>query len=310
MVIASTLISGCTKEDLSACNPGVQLKFSYLLNEQGVNLFGDEINQVTVFAFDANGQYHSTFSDTGNHLTNDYTMRLSLPVGKYTLISWAGDMSQYDPLAMIDESQDVRQPLTPGHTTLEQFRLLVKHQQNTEQLGLYYGHAFEVESMTTIKQIYPIELTKNSNTIRVSITGLGNLPESVGVRAVQTPKFDVTVTARNGRYNFENNIPSAAKTVIYKPHTIFENDNELRYDCNVLRLMIGRQPMLKVVNNLTGEEICNFNIVEAILLDPKYRTQLDIDKSDFFRFDIAINQDLSTTISINGWEIVEVTPGL
>lgn len=310
IVVASTLISSCTKEDVSMCNPGLGLKFSYLLNNQGVNLFDKEVKQITVFTFDAEGRYYATFSEAGDHLTNDYVMTLPLPVGKYTLVSWGGDMAQYNPLAMIDESGDVREPLTKGVTTLEQFRLLVKLQENREALGLYYGKAHDVESKTTDQQTYPIELIKNSNTIRVHFTGLDNLSLSAQSKTAPTPQFDVAITAHNGRYDYENNIPSAAKTVLYKPHTATEKSDELTYDSNMLRLMIGRQPMLRVVNNRTGVEICNFNIVEAIMKDPKYVTQKDIDREDLFTFEFLINVDLSITVTINGWSIINVIPEL
>lgn len=309
-MVASILISSCTKEDVSMCNPGLVLKFSYLLNSQGVNLFDKEVKHITVFAFDAQGRYYATFSDAGSHLTNDYVMTLPLPVGRYTLISWGGDMAQYNPLAMIDEDADVREPLTKGVTTLEQFRLLVKQLENTEALGLYYGKVEDVESKTTAQQTYPIELIKNSNTVRVHFTGMENMPRSAQFKADQTPMFDVTITAQNGRYDHENSIPSAAKTVLYKPHTISEKPNDLTYDSDMLRLMIGRRPMLRVVNNRTGEEVCNFNIVEAIMKDPKYKTQEEIDREDFFPFEFNVGSDMSVSITINGWTIINVIPEL
>lgn len=311
IAVVSTLISSCTKEDVSMCNPGLQIKFSYLLNNQGANLFGNEVNQITVFAFDASGRYYATFSDGGNHLTNDYVMTIPLPTGKYTLICWGGDMAAYHSVAMIDASNDVSQALTPGETTLEQFRLLVKQKKNKEALGLYYGSAHNVESKSgNHPDTYPIELTKNSNTIRVHITGLGNTLQTTQSRAGETPLFDVTITAKNGRYNHENKIPSDAKTVLYKPHTTTENTDELTYDCNMLRLMIDRQPMLRVVNNQTGDEVCHLNIVEAIMRDPQYVTQQDIDRSDFFPFEFHIHTDLTVSITINGWSIKNVIPEL
>lgn len=310
IVVAATLFVSCTKEDLSMCNSGLQLRFSYMLNDKNINLFGDEVDHVTVFAFDADGRYWATFSDAGSHLNNDYVMTLPLPVGRYTLICWGGDMAQYNPLAMIDEGADVREPLTKGVTTLEQFRLLVKQQENVEALGLYYGKAEDVESKTTAQQTYPIELIKNSNTIRVHFTGIENMPQSAQLKADQTSLFDVTITAQNGRYDHENNIPSAAKTVLYKPHTISEKPNDLTYDSNMLRLMIGHRPMLRVVNSQTGEEVCNFNIVEAIMKDPKYKTQKEIDRVDFFPFEFNIGSDMSVSITINGWSIIDVIPEL
>lgn len=305
MVVASTWLASCTKEDLSACNPELQLKFSYLLNGQGVNLFGDQVDQITVFAFDAQGHYYATFSDGGNHLTNDYVMTLPLPEGKYTILAWGGDMKHYN--AVSTKGDNTEQALTKGQTTLEQFRLMLKQQENKEALGLYYGNVQDAESKTTAQQTYPIELIKNSNTIRVNITGI---EKTAPTRADQTPQYDVVVTAANGTYNYDNTIPTATKTAQYRPHTTTETATELTYDSNTLRLMIGQSPMLRVVNNQTGDEVCNFNIVEAIMRDPKFKTQKDIDREDLFQFDFRINNDLSITITINGWSIIDVIPEL
>lgn len=310
VVVVSAFFSSCTKEDLSSCNTEVHLKLSYLLNNQQTNLFGDGVNEITVFVFDANGHYYSTFSDKGKHLTNDYVMTLPLPVGKYSLLVWGGDMSSYQVVEMTDEINDVSRALTPGQTTLEQFRLLLNEKENRDALKLYYGKTIEVESKRANDTIYPIEFIKNSNTIRVNFTGLDNLSQSAQSRTGQTSMFDVTITAHNGRYDYENNIPSAAKTVLYRPHIATDTIGELTYDSNMLRLMVGREPMLRVVNRETGVEICNFNLVEAIMRDPKYTTQEDLDREDFFPFEFSFNPDLSVSISINGWSIIDVIPEL
>lgn len=310
MVVASALLASCTKEDMSECNPGVQLKFSYLLNNQGINLFGDEVDQITVLAFDATGHYYATFSDGGNHLTNDYVMTLPLPVGKYTLISWGGDMAHYNTVAITDQDAGVSEALVKGVTTMEQFRIMLKNQVYSEVLSLYHGQTCRVESkVAESSEVYNIDLLKNSKKISVRLKGLNNLPQRAQSKT-QTSMFDMGITAHNGIYNHENNIPSHSKAIQYKPHTTTEHDNEGFYDISTLRLMIGQSPMLRVVNNQTGAEVCHFNIVEAIMKDPKFKTQEDIDREDLFQFDFCVNDDLSIAITINGWSIIDVIPEL
>lgn len=89
------LASSCIREDLSECNPGVLLKYDYSLNPESTNLFGAEVGKVTVYVFDENGIYYDCFSDAGKHLTNDWEMRLPLPPGNYTTVTWAGPLTTY-----------------------------------------------------------------------------------------------------------------------------------------------------------------------------------------------------------------------
>lgn len=305
MVVASTLLASCIKENPSGCNPGVQLRCSYLLNPQGENLFENEVSNLTVYVFDAADRYYGTYTDGGNHLTNDYVMTLPLPEGTYTLLTWGGDMTPYK--AVSTTSENAEGALIKGQTTLEQFSLTLKQQESNEKLGLYYGIAKRVELEAGDVNVYPIELIKNSKTIRVNFTGIPTIAQS---KADQASQYDVVITAANGVYKYDNTIPTATKMVQYRPHTTTESPTGLTYDSNTLRLMIGQSPMLRVVNSQTGAEVCNFNIVEAIMRDPKYATQKDIDREDLFQFDFRVNDDLSISITINGWAIIDVIPEL
>lgn len=310
MVVASALLASCTKEDLSECNPGVQLKFSYLLNNQGINLFGDEVDQITVLAFDATGHYYATFSDGGNHLTNDYVMTLPLPVGKYTLISWGGDMAHYNTVAITDQDAGVSEALVKGVTTMEQFRIMLKNQVYSEVLSLYHGQTCRVESkVAESSEVYNIDLLKNSKKISVRLKGLNNLPQMAQSKT-QTSMFDMGITAHNGIYNHENNIPSHSKAIQYKPHTTTEHDNESFYDISTLRLVIGQESILSVNSSATGDKIFSYDIVALIMESPDFESQLDLDRNFSYEFDFNVNPDLSVSITINGWLITNAIPEL
>lgn len=87
--------AGCIREDLSGCRPGVGVVYEYSLNSEQENLFGSEVDKVTTYAFDENGIFVGSYSDAGEHLTNDYRMVLPLPDGVYTLVVWAGPLGDY-----------------------------------------------------------------------------------------------------------------------------------------------------------------------------------------------------------------------
>ena len=82
--------AGCIREDLSGCRPGVGVVYEYSLNSEQENLFGSEVDKVTTYAFDENGIFVGSYSDAGEHLTNDYRMVLPLPDGPdlWVTTSW------------------------------------------------------------------------------------------------------------------------------------------------------------------------------------------------------------------------------
>ncbi len=49
-------------------------------------------------------------------------------------------------------------------------------------------------------------------------------------------------------------------------------------------------------------------IIGSILESPEYFTQEDLDRYNLFIFDITFDNELNISLTINGWEIVNVIP--
>jgi len=97
ILLSLVALTGCDKfkEDLSNC--GIWLKFEYVLNPEHIDKFTTEVNKLTIFVFDAAGNYVTEFEEEGPFAVN-YRFHLTLPAGTYQFVVW-GNISDETPLS-------------------------------------------------------------------------------------------------------------------------------------------------------------------------------------------------------------------
>lgn len=310
LFVAIALLQGCIKEDMSTCNPELLLKYSYTLNKYNENLFGTEVNKINAFVFDENKLYYGTYTEQGDHLQNDWQMRIPLPIGKYSVVVWAGELSTYNTGELVDPSGTLSE-LRKGVTSIEDFMLIVKYAKSTQSHpeiidrpdDLYHGVVYDALSDVNPTTGPTVHLTKNTHLLKIKVTGISNLPLGTSL--------DVFATAANGRYKHDNNVGEHALTIKYPQLHTELGDDVMKVDLTVLRLMIGRSPMLIVADHKNPDKpLYKQNIIDAILQHPDYKNQRDIDREDEFEFEINLNKDLTITVTVNGWTVEHIYPGL
>lgn len=293
---------------MSNCKSELLLRFRYTLNDQYENLFGSEVNRITVYLFDSNGKYVDSFSEQGDILTNDYLMRIPLPEGKYSAVVWGGDLATYSVGELDSQTSTISQLLRKGVTDIHDFRTELKNSSGEGGYlfatdipnDLYAGLTRDGTSSVDNQDITDIELTKDTKKIKVKITGTSTIPEPL----------EVYITAINGRYGFDNNIDPDHGTFKYTPVNASIQPDELVVDLKIMRLMLGQSPMLVVRNSVSSEILYNGNMVDYILSTPQYASQEDLDREDEFVFEITFIGNLVVTVSVNGWQINEVNPDM
>ncbi len=304
-ILVVTAIQSCIKEDRSDCNPGVLLKYDYSLNQENENLFGKEVGKVSAYVFDDNGLYYDCYSDAGSHLTNDYQMHLPLPAGSYSVIVWGGTMDSYQVgETSVERENPVLKNLTKGVTHMNDFMLMAKKagQQVNDLVDLFHGKVDNIESVYIPKEVSTVQLTKNTNLVNVTI-------ESAEIKenTEYNPFYQVYSTAANSHYRHDNSLGDFTKQTTYLPHNNVQEAGKLFTQTNVLRLMKG-EPQKLTIKNHDGEVIYECDLVEMITQNTPYKTQEDLDRQDEYDIRINLNKDLIVSVTVNGWQVIEIEP--
>lgn len=326
-ILTLIFLLSCTKEPTNECFPGVRIRYRYVLNNQYENLFENNVESITTYIFDKDSLYYGRFSDMGQHLSNSYVKDIPLEVGKYTIISWGGAMeSSYSVGEIIDQDKHTFRPvLDIGKTHISDFRIMLNNYQEGAEDDLYvvekptdlfYGKLDINVEPSSFAKVENIELIKNTNHIKVIIDGTENLPIQPKRRNdngyVWAPEEDLPLhvycVAKNGRYAYDNSIAEYARSLTYVPPIIEINNNRIVVEMTVMRLVLGDSPKLIVNEPSTNTNLVNENIIDQILTNPSYNTQTDLDREDTYVFEVKIERDLSVTVFINGWEIVDLDP--
>lgn len=315
--IALTLLlsgaTGCIREDLSGCRPGVGVVYEYSLNTEQENLFGEEVGKVTTYAFDEEGIFVGSYSDAGEHLTNDFRMVLPLPDGVYTLVVWAGPLGDY--IVGDNSTSDFSEPEV-GKTRIGDFML--KYRSDELTVGskvddLYHGIIEGVVSDYTRSNTYTVSLTKNTSDVSVTLVDTTPGTTTDGSAAGRADdRFEVYCTSANGRYNADNTLGDGALTLTYTPYDRTDEGQESRQTMSMMRLMADGscQSVLVVHDKEQNTDIYRKPLVDAIMENPGFATQEDLDRADQFDFRIKLEMNVVAEVWINGWKIVEITPGL
>lgn len=302
-------LSGCIKEDRSECNPGVLLKYDYSLNTAYTNLFGVEVGKVTVYVFDEKGLYYGCHSEEGSQLTNDYQMLLPLPIGRYTVVTWAGDLAPYRLGESDKEGSVFHEQLKEGVTHIDDFMLMAEHA-NGQPLNaltdLYHGKT-DVTSVFQPQDTYTIPLTQDTKHIHVTVKGstLGNSQTG----APSDFPFEIYCTGTNGRYRSDNSIGNQAAEVRYIPHDIRLENGAMYADLNTLRPTLDRELRI-TVKDATGKCVFEKDLVDFMQEKAGFNSQEDFDREDEYEIVIRMEQDVAFSITINGWEAIDITPDL
>lgn len=319
----------------------------YGFDQQGVLQFkATDDTRTLTYSYLQNGELRTvTKPNPFGALPDDYVMELDVPPGKYKIVAWGGSTLNTESLffdAQMNNTADwgYREGVTLGVTTMEDFRMFMKYNDAPglpEDIvpvvpridDLWYG-AYGVRDQTTSKYTMKdiviksgevaqgdIELIKNTNLLKVSVTGIEYLVEAMSRAALP---LDVWATAVNNCYKIDNSIGENAQSVRYTPYSEQIDGNTMLVDIKILRMDLERhraQPVyLTISNPVTGSKFPEqpIDIVNTLMQAKDadgnyiYTSQADFDREYEHPVEIKIDFDLQVRIFIRGWEIVSVTP--
>ena len=303
ILILLVLTTGCVNEDRDRCDYNISFSLSYVVDVDGDDLFTQNLNTISIHLFNENNKYvYTKVENINSIIDNDYMMTIPITEpGTYKVVV-IGDADEEDYVVESDSrNSTLSKMLIPNITNLEDFRVNVKHNNGliNDELGNFFiGSPDDILVDGIEKQIVEVTMTKNTKNIHLTINGLSLVSDHHPI-----------IRCTNGTYNAENSIPDNSEEITYKPYarnTTTRGASNV-FTTSMLRIVDGIPMPLSVGNEIIEKPMVD--LVTLIKLNPRYRTQMDLDSEDEFYLTLNYGEDAALiSVSINSWEHVFVKP--
>lgn len=337
MMGAASLLSSCDSnviyEDLAPCENRHAIRFQWNRNMLQADAFAGNVKSVAVYGFDENGVLAFELSQSGDALAQQgYTLPLdSIQPGVYSVVAWCGlDNSEDEDVATRGESFHVS-ATEIGKTTVQELRCRMEreiengiHYSREQLYDLYHGTAYGIEiypktSENTGDHVYTINLTKDTNNVRVMLQQMGN--------DVNVQDFSFCIEEANGTLSSDNELLNEDEVINYEP---FHTENGVAQttpggtragdpissvgvamaEMKMSRLMADKQSVL-TIRNSDGSRVLQIPMTDYALLGRSHEAdwmtdQEYLDCQDSYKLMFFLDSNgswISSTINIQGWTI-------
>lgn len=301
----AALLWGCVRDDRSECRFPLRLRFAYTYNTEQEDLFDREIGALHLYLYDADGgRLVAAASPDVGSLSEDHTFEWPVPPGSYRVVAWGGVKQRYD----------FRGTESYADATLSVRRLEdgVSVDQACEHL--FHSMAGGVKIDGSVTPEYTLDLHKNSNDVRVVVSGLTD---------DERTRLRCTISSANGDYGFDNEV-RGVEGICYLPAAGAEGPDATN-EFTVLRLWPGDASRLRVevvpagtmaagadgVATAAGSQVIFDGSLSELLLQ-KPGTDLDLQDDFVVRLEAQRKPGggFGVEIYVNGWHVVDVPGGL
>lgn len=237
-------------DDLPPCPHGVKLRFVYKYNILDSNAFPAEVDCLTLFVYDAEGNYVATYTETSKILKDEnYRMTLDLEEGTYCFVAYGGMACPQRSFSFVSTPAAGSQRDELG-VALDSDCLTDPDRKNLH--GLYYGSlTLQTADLYTEGTV---EMMKDTNNIRIVLQQENGAP-------VNDKDFDFAIYDDNTLFAADNDLLTAGE-VTYTPWTHGQQPIGVRDDgaevvaayaeLSTSRLMTKRSPKLVVTRKSDG----------------------------------------------------------
>lgn len=320
LVLANSSCDSILNYDEGDCSVEYRVRFKYDYNMKYANAFANEVERVTIYAFDENGRFVYQRTEEGDILkADDYSMKVEIDPGNYHLVAWAG---------LTDESYAIPL-LTPGKSNLNE--LTVKTNRivqtraangdainlvNEELAQLWHGESLQTLTRAGKQNVITIPLVKNTNRFKIIL-------QQMEGEALDVDNFEFSIYDDNGWLNYDNSLLKDNE-LTYQPYRTTEGSvtrspktNEettpisvATAEITVNRLIAAKNPKLRITNKETGDAVLSIPLIDFLILTKPSNHQMGeqeyLDRQDEYSMTFFLDkyrQWLKTEIIINGWTI-------
>lgn len=307
--------SSCERiyDDLNPCPHGVSLRFVYDYNMLYANAFPSNVDCLTLYIYDENGNYVDTKIVTGNELQDEnYRMTLDLEKGNYHFVAYGGMACEKKTFSVLQEPA-AGSVYTDLQVKMDENRLSEPLPADRRLHDLFWG-----ELTLETAELYnegTVKMMKNTNNIRIVLQQLNGEP-------VNADDFEFTITDDNTLFNYDNDL-IANGTITYFPWAAGETVAGIADDgsdegkpvqvayseFSTSRLMTKNTPKLLIKLKKDGREIVNIPLNNYLLLlksdlYAKMEPQEYLDRESNWSMVFFLGSNMhwiNTHIKINDW---------
>ena len=317
--LAMTLLAGsalsfssCDRihEDLQPCPQGVSLRFVYDYNMEFANAFPSQVDCLTVFFYDTEGNYVTTRTNvTKSDLSDeDWRMTVDLAPGSYSVIAYGGMECEDSSFSFTSQPSTIR---------MDQIRVeldpdCLTHDEGVRLHDLFYGNLDVTMEQSDLEyREYTLYMKKDTNNLRVML-------QQVDGTAIDEADFDFMVVDDNTLMGWDNEVIPTSN-VEYRPWAHGNaSPGELPDDrgeatvawaeMSFPRLVTYNSPRLVITRKADGYKVIDIPLNNYLLL-MKSEVYADMPPQEFLDresrwkmlFFLRNGYWLQTQIEINDW---------
>lgn len=342
LLVGLTLVAcdGMIYDDEGDCSVNYRVRFRYDRNMKFADAFAHEVESVTLYLLDEQGNVVWQKTEAGEILASEeYAMTVDVAPGTYDLLAWCGTTQKG---SFVVPDAQTRQGLT---CTLERQTAADGSDYVDEDLDrLFHGYLpDQVFGETEGTYIYTVPLTKDTNNVRVVLQQLSGEP-------MDKDRFTFLITADNGRMDWNNEPMPDRRVSYYAWHTKsgtagIETPGSVSpfsaviAELTTARLMLrdkttaataapqivpgdklprDNKMRLTVVDNESGDVILTLPLVDyALLVKGENVRDMDdqefLDRMDEYNLLFVLDEGMrwvSMTIHIHSWKLVLQNTGI
>lgn len=301
-MVTSWIIISCDSfnEDLPECRLFVKFKYDY--NMEFADAFHSQVDKVELYVFDKSGKYLFKQAEDGSALsTGNYLMEVTLPVGEYQFMAWAGARDSYDITS-----------LTPGVSTITDMRLILKREASLiidkELETLWYGEIINVNFSGTTHQTETINLIRDTKRVRFIFQAYTDSWE------LKLDDYEYEILESNGYLGYDNSLLND-DMLSFRPYRREQlSSSSALVDLNTMRLIKDRTARLVVTEKATSRRVFDINLIHYLgmtnMEDKRIGMQEYLDRQSNYHITFFLSESwLSMKIIINGWTVYTQTEG-
>lgn len=309
---AAALVSCSVYETLDPCPKGVSLRFVYDYNMEYADAFSEQVDCLTLYVYDGQGNYVMTRTVTGDELQDEnYRMVLDLPEGDYRFVAYGG-------LACDKHSFAVEQEPAPGSTLddLEVAMELSGENVSKELLHDLFWGRLDARVEGELYRDETLYLMKNTNNVRIVIQQADTSSDPLEI-----DDFEISITDDNTRFAADNSLLAGISPFSYEPWT--QGDGEVvgesesgktvsaaYAEFSISRLMTTNNPRLTIYSHQQQETVVDIPLNKYLLLlkSEKFAGMADqeyLDRENLWSIIFLLNDYTwhDVRIVINDWTV-------